>query len=107
MPTLSPHNNRVEPAAVGRCRATTKADTHSAAAFHAPRGTDSDCAYMGGSVKVNGGGVTYPIILGACITTAAEKIVAVYTYDDPGKDGDIAGKMRSARSVAMSIRPAS
>ena len=72
-----------------------------------PRGTDSNCAYMGGSVNVNGGGVTYPIILGACITTAAEKIVAVYTYDDPGKGGDIAGKMRSARTLAMSIRPAS
>lgn len=71
----------------------------------APRGTDADCAYMGGTLNVNGGGVAYPIILGGCITVAGEKIIAVYTYDDPGKAGGIAGKMRAARNMAMTIRP--
>lgn len=72
----------------------------------APRGTDGDCAYLGGTLNVTGGGVSYPIILGGCITSAANKVVAVYTYDDPGKGGGVAGKMRTARIVAMSIRVA-
>jgi len=72
----------------------------------APRGTDGDCAYLGGTLNVNGGGVSYPIILGGCITSAANKVVAVYTYDDPGKGGGVAGKMRAARNVAMSIKAA-
>jgi hypothetical protein len=72
----------------------------------APRGTDGDCAYLGGSLNVNGGGVVYPIILGGCITTAADKVVAVYAYDDPGKGGGVTGKMQSARNVAMAIRAA-
>ncbi|MBL0916403.1 MAG: hypothetical protein IBJ13_13105 [Sphingopyxis sp.] len=72
----------------------------------APRGTDADCAYLGGSLNVTGGGVSYPIILGGCITSVADKAVAVYTYDDPGKGGGVAGKMRTARNVAMSIRKA-
>jgi hypothetical protein len=72
----------------------------------APRGTDGDCAYLGGTLQVNGGGVSYPIIVGGCITSASDKILAVYTYDDPGQGGGIAGKMRAARSVAVSIRPA-
>jgi hypothetical protein len=70
----------------------------------APRGTDGDCAYLGGTLNINGGGVAYPIILCGCITTAGEKVVAVYTYDDPGQGGGITGKMRTARNVAMSIR---
>ena len=70
----------------------------------APRGTDDECAYLGGTLTVNGGGVSYPIILGGCITSAANKVVGVYTYDEPGKGGGVAGKMRTARNVAMSIR---
>jgi hypothetical protein len=70
----------------------------------APRGTDGDCAYLGGTLNVNGAGVTYPIILGGCITTAGDKVVAVYTYDDPGKGGGVTGKMRTARNIAMKIR---
>ncbi len=72
----------------------------------APRGTDGDCAYLGGTLQVNGGGVAYPIIVGGCITSAGNKVLAVYTYDDPGQGGGVAGKMRTARSVAMSIKRA-
>ena len=72
----------------------------------APRGTDADCAYLGGTLTVDGGGVRYPIILGGCITSVADKVVAVYTYDDPGEGGGVSGKMRTARDVAMSVRAA-
>lgn len=72
----------------------------------APRGVDKDCAYLGGTFQVNGGGVSYPIIGGGCITSAGDKVVAVYTYDDPGKGGGVTGKMRAAHDVAMSIKPA-
>jgi len=72
----------------------------------AARGTDGDCAYLGGTLNVDGGGVSYPIILGGCITSAANKVVAVYSYDDPGKGGGVAGKMRTARNLAMTIRAA-
>lgn len=71
----------------------------------APRGSDQDCAYLGGTLNVNGGGVVYPIILGGCLTSVGNKVLAVYTYDDPGKGGGVAGKMRLARDVAMAIRP--
>ena len=69
-----------------------------------PRGADSDCAYLGGMLNVDGGGVTYPIILGGCLTTAGEKVVAVFAYDNPKDGGGIEGKMRTARRVAMSIK---
>lgn len=72
----------------------------------APRGTDGDCAYLGGTLNVNGGEVSYPIIVGGCITSAANKVVGVYAYDDPGKGGGVAGKMQTARNVAMTIRAA-
>lgn len=72
-----------------------------------PRGTDEDCAYLGGSVNVTGAGVAYPIILGGCMTTAGDKVLAVYSYGDPGTGGGVAGKMRSARAVARTIRQAS
>lgn len=71
-----------------------------------PRGTDADCAYLGGQLQVTGNGADYPIILGGCITSAGNKVVMVYTYDDPGKGGGVAGKMRTARNVAVSIKPA-
>lgn len=70
----------------------------------APRGVDADCAYLGGTLQLSGGGVSYPIIGGACITGVNGKIVAVYTYDDPDRGGGVIGKMRMARNLAMSIK---
>lgn len=72
----------------------------------APRGTDADCAYLGGTLQISGAGISYPINLGSCITSAGEKIVSVHAYDDPGRSGGVAGLMRKARDVALSIRAA-
>lgn len=69
------------------------------------RGSDGDCAYVGGTLQFSGGGISYPIILGGCITSSGGKVVMVYSYDDPGKGGGVIGKMRTARNVAMSITP--
>ncbi len=71
-----------------------------------PRGADAECAYLGGSVNVSGAGVSYPVITGSCITSAAGKVVVVHTYDDPGKGGGVEGKMRFAKSIALTINKA-
>lgn len=70
------------------------------------RGADSDCAYLGGEAIVSLGGVTYPIQAGACMTSVSNKMIIVYTYDDPkGTDG-VVRLMRKAQALAMAFRPA-
>ena len=70
-----------------------------------PRGTDTDCGYMGGEMTIFGSHSNYPIQSGACITTAGNKLVTVYAFDDPkGTDG-IIRLMRKARDLAMSFAP--
>lgn len=70
----------------------------------APRGTDADCIYMGGEVQVSMAGLSYPIQAGACMTAAADKMLAVYAYDDPETDG-IARLMRKSRALAIAFEP--
>lgn len=70
-----------------------------------PRGTDSDCSYLGGEMTISGSHGNYPIQGGACITTAENKLVTVYAFDDPKGTGGVIRLMRKARDLAMSLAP--
>lgn len=71
-----------------------------------PRGTDDVCAYLGGSLSLAAPSGARQLTMGACITSAGGKIVAVYAYGDPDMPGGVEGLMRKARTVALSIEPA-
>ncbi len=70
-----------------------------------PRGTDADCVYMGGEATVSMPDISYPIQAGACLTSVGNKMITVYTYDDPkGSDG-VVRLMRRAQALAMAFKP--
>lgn len=69
----------------------------------APRGTDADCAYLGGQATISMEKLSYPIQAGACMTSVGGKLITVYAYDDPkGADG-IVRLMRKTRDLAMAF----
>lgn len=67
------------------------------------RGTDEDCAYIGGEAIVSLGDLTYPIQGGGCMTSVGNKILTVYVYDEPKGAEGVALLMRKARDFAMAF----
>jgi hypothetical protein len=67
------------------------------------RGTDADCAYIGGEATVSLGDISFPIQGGSCMTSVGDRIVTVYAYDSPKGPGGIERLMRKARDLAMSL----
>lgn len=71
-----------------------------------PRGTDSVCVYLGGSVNVSSAVASYPIAVGGCGTIVGGKMLFVYSYDDPTKGDGVATQLRRARAVADRLKAA-
>ena len=67
------------------------------------RGTDADCAYLGGEAIVSLGTSRYPIQGGACMTSVGNKVLTVYLYGEPTENGVVA-LMQKSRDLAMAFK---
>lgn len=73
-----------------------------------PRGLDGLCGYLGGTMQVASGPLTYSISMGGCITAVGRRVVTVSWYGpDRGSEG-VAALIVRARQLAagMSASPA-
>ncbi|RYE63832.1 MAG: hypothetical protein EOO83_02900 [Oxalobacteraceae bacterium] len=69
-----------------------------------PLGRDKDCAYMGGVVASNTGGVLFSLNVAGCITAVGDRIVMVFRYSKGTKAAEAAKLLPEARKFAMAMR---
>ena len=71
-----------------------------------PIGKDDRCAYMGGTIAVQGYGMAYSLSIGMCLTVVAGKVISINWYGpDKGKEG-IAALLLKTRAYAERLRGA-
>lgn len=69
-----------------------------------PLGRDDVCAYLGGTTKVTGNGISYLQAVGTCITSIGNRVVVVNRYGTKADDAGIAALLREAKAVALTIK---
>ncbi len=69
-----------------------------------PLGKDDRCAYMGGTAKLEGSGLTSNVAVGLCMTVVGDRLISINYY---GSDTSIKGVVnltKKAKAYAQSLR---
>lgn len=99
---IGPEADKVD-ADVGRALSSAVGQKVLVDGAFATRGTDDNCAYLGGTTRVTMSDVAYETIIGTCITSSGQKPLVVFRYDDPTREDGIVGAMQDARALAISF----
>ena len=71
-----------------------------------PLGRDDTCAYIGGTVAVEGKGLRYTQAVGGCITSIGGRVVLIFRYGIKTGTEDVLQLLRESKALVATIKAA-